>query len=233
MVRPELGCAGRLPAPLQRFPAERWLHPVGFGTLGFALPAGIGAHKQKTVTACVEKAARYYSVLGHSSFAPGNAEGGLTTMESGGAPQSIYDAAMAYQERGTPLVIIAGKEYGSGSSRDWAAKGTMLLGVRAVIAESFERIHRSNLVGIGLLPLQFKPGENAENLGLTGHEVYDVRGIATDLALRQEATIVARKDAGKEIEFQVVVRLDTPVEVEYYKNGGIMQTVLRKLVRPS
>jgi aconitate hydratase len=163
----------------------------------------------------------------------GGEEGGFTLHLPDGEKMTIFDAAMRYQTDGIPLVVIAGKEYGTGSSRDWAAKAPALLGVKAILAQSFERIHRSNLVGIGLLPLQFKPGENAENLGLTGHEVYDVRGIATDLAPRQEATVVARNDAGKEIEFQVVVRLDTPVEVEYYRNGGIMQTVLRKLVRPT
>ena len=146
---------------------------------------------------------------------------------------SMYDAAMKYQAAGVPLIVLAGKEYGTGSSRDWAAKGPALLGLQAVIAVSFERIHRSNLVGMGVLPLQFKPGENAESLGLTGHEEFDVLGIADDIKPRQELTVRATNDEGplRAKEFQVVARLDTPIEVDYYKNGGILQTVLRGLVK--
>jgi len=131
---------------------------------------------------------------------------------------------MKYQAEGTPLIILAGKEYGTGSSRDWAAKGTMLLGCRAVIAESFERIHRSNLVGMGVLPLTFKNGETAESLGLTGKEVYDIEGL-TDGA--KEVTVVAKGD--KETRFQATVCVDTPKEWEYYNNGGILHYVLRQL----
>lgn len=142
---------------------------------------------------------------------------------------TIYDAAMKYKQDNVPLIVIAGKEYGMGSSRDWAAKAPALLGVRAIIAQSFERIHRSNLVGMGVLPLQFKPGENAETLGLTGREVYDILGITNDLKPHQELHVVAMNDERRKIKFSVIARLDTPVEVEYYRNGGIMQTLLRKL----
>ncbi len=141
----------------------------------------------------------------------------------------IYDAAVKYREEGVPLLVIAGKEYGSGSSRDWAAKGTRLLGVRAVIAESFERIHRSNLVGMGVLPLEFKAQETRESLGLTGHEVYDVEGVAT-LSPRKEATVHAKSPDGKVKTFKALVRVDTPEEVSYYRHGGILQYVLRQML---
>jgi len=143
---------------------------------------------------------------------------------------SIYEAALHYKENNTSLVILAGKEYGTGSSRDWAAKGTYLLGVRAVIAESFERIHRSNLVGMGILPLQFRDGESRESLGLTGEEEYSIVGLDDNLLPLQELTVEAKSDEGQ-VSFQAVVRIDTPVEIEYYKNGGILQTVLRKLLK--
>jgi aconitate hydratase len=138
---------------------------------------------------------------------------------------------MQYKEEGVPLIIIAGKEYGTGSSRDWAAKGTMLLGVKAVIAESFERIHRSNLVGMGVLPLVFKSGENAESLGLTGHERYFIMGINDDIKPGQELTVLAASDEGEVKTFHVIARLDTPIDVDYYKQGGILQTVLRNLAK--
>ena len=157
-------------------------------------------------------------------------EGGYTLHLPSGEKQTIFDAAIKYQVEGVPLVVIAGKEYGMGSSRDWAAKAPALLGVKAILAQSFERIHRTNLVGVGLLPLQFKPGENAGALRLTGHETYDILGISGDLQPRQEVTVVARNGAGSETAFQVIVRLDTSVEVEYYKNGGILQAVLRNLL---
>jgi len=146
---------------------------------------------------------------------------------------TIFEAAERYQAEGVPLVVIAGKEYGSGSSRDWAAKGPRLLGVRAVLAESFERIHRSNLVGMGVLPLQFRPGESAEALGLTGREVYDIEGVAEALAAEGEARSVrvrATKEDGSRIEFRATVRVDTPQEAEYYRHGGILQYVLRQLL---
>jgi len=164
-----------------------------------------------------------------NQLAPGT-EGGWTVHLPGGEQQFIYDAAMEYQREGVPLLILAGKEYGSGSSRDWAAKGVMLLGVRAVIAESFERIHRTNLVGMGLLPLQYSEGENAASLGLTGKEVFHIEGIPAALnGGGRKATIRAVGADGGEKKFTVTVRVDTPQEVEYYRNGGILPYVLRQL----
>jgi aconitate hydratase len=158
-------------------------------------------------------------------LAPGT-EGGVTLHQPSGDELSIYDAAMRYQGEGVPLVILAGKEYGTGSSRDWAAKGTRLLGCRAVIAESFERIHRSNLVGMGVLPLTFKDGQSAERLGLTGQEVYDIEGLASGA---KGVTVVAKGAGGKETRFAANVRVDTPKEWEYFEHGGILQYVLRQL----
>jgi aconitate hydratase len=158
-------------------------------------------------------------------------EGGVTVHQPGGERMSIFDAAMKYKSAGVPSIVLAGKEYGTGSSRDWAAKGPYLQGVRAVIAESFERIHRSNLVGMGILPLQFKDGQSAESLGLTGQEVIDIVGLNDDLKPRQAVTVQAKKADGSVAEFKATVRIDTPIEVEYYRNGGILQTVLRKLVK--
>jgi aconitate hydratase len=163
-----------------------------------------------------------------NQLAPGT-EGSWTLHLPDGEKQFIYDASVKYREEGVPLLVIAGKEYGSGSSRDWAAKGTRLLGIRAVIAESYERIHRSNLVGMGVLPLEFMPGENRESLGLTGHEVFDVEGVST-LAPRKEATIHAKSGDGKVKTFQARIRVDTPEEVSYYRHGGILQYVLRQML---
>jgi len=143
---------------------------------------------------------------------------------------SIYHAAMQYQKDGVQLIVLAGKEYGTGSSRDWAAKGTRLLGVEAAIAESFERIHRSNLIGMGLLPLQFKPGANRESLGLTGFETYDITGIAENLKPGKELKVTAKADDGSVKTFSVITRVDTPEELNYYKHGGILQYVLRQLL---
>src|SRR3954453_6583271 len=159
-----------------------------------------------------------------NQLAPGT-EGGVTRKD--GQEMSIYDAAMAYIEQGTPLVVLAGKEYGSGSSRDWAGKGTNLLGVRAVIAESFERIHRSNLIGMGVLPLQFADGDSAESLGLTGEETLDFGDLEDGEA--KEVEVKASNDGGDDVTFTAKVRLDTPNEVRYFQNGGILQTVLRQL----
>ena len=146
-----------------------------------------------------------------------------------GAVMPIYDAAMLYQKEGVPLVIIGGKEYGTGSSRDWAAKGTLLLGVRAVIAESFERIHRSNLVNMGVLPLQFEAGANAASIGLTGRESFELVGIAD--GLRPGGAITVRASAEKTIEFHALARIDTPEELVAFRHGGILPYVLRQLVR--
>ena len=163
-------------------------------------------------------------------LAPGT-EGGVTVHLPDKKPMSIYDAAMQYQKESTPLVVIAGKEYGSGSSRDWAAKGPRLLGIRAAIAESFERIHRSNLIGMGIVPLVFKPGENLSTHNLTGFEKFDIPGIGPDLKLRQELTVKATADNGKVTEFKVICRIDTPAELDYYRNGGILEYVLRQLLQ--
>ena len=156
-------------------------------------------------------------------------EGGYTVHVPSGDELSIYDAAMRYESEGTPLIVLAGREYGTGSSRDWAAKGTLLLGVKAVIAESYERIHRSNLVGMGVLPLQFEEGDTPQSLGLTGRETFDILGISEALAPHARLTVVARTDDGHETSFSTVARLDSAVDVEYYRNGGILHTVLRRI----
>ena len=159
-------------------------------------------------------------------------EGGYTVHFPSGEETSIYDAAMRYADAGTPLVVLAGAEYGTGSSRDWAAKGTILLGVRAVIARSYERIHRSNLVGMGVLPLEFPAGESARSLGLSGREVFDIEGIASGLAPGGTVTVTARgEDGGEVVRFEARVRLDSDVELDYYRNGGILHTVLRTMAR--
>jgi aconitate hydratase len=160
-----------------------------------------------------------------------DAEGNVTEHLPSGERMSIFDAAMRYAEEATPLVVLAGKEYGSGSSRDWAAKGTALLGVKAVIVESYERIHRSNLIGMGVLPLQFPAGENRESLGLTGDEEFTITGITELNEGRTPRTVkvTATSSDGSDKEFDAVVRIDTPGEANYYRNGGIMQYVLRSL----
>jgi aconitate hydratase len=167
-----------------------------------------------------------------NKLAPGT-EGGVTRLLPEGEQMPIFNASVKYAERGVPLVILAGKEYGSGSSRDWAAKGPKLLGVRAVIAESYERIHRSNLVGMGILPLQFEDGKNAESLGLTGEETYDILGFCERLNSKFEngrtVTVAATSADGKKKTFEARIRIDTPQEIEYYKHGGILQYVLRQL----
>jgi aconitate hydratase len=162
-------------------------------------------------------------------LAPGT-EGGWTIHQPSAEKMSIYDAAMKYRDENVPLIIIAGKEYGSGSSRDWAAKGTILLGVRAVLAESFERIHRSNLVGMGVLPLEFLPGETPKTLGLTGLETFEIEGLASNFEPRKKMKVRARDASGKEKHFTAIARIDTPFEVAYYKHGGILQYVLRQML---
>ena len=166
----------------------------------------------------------------HNRLIPGS-EGGMTIHHPTSEEMSIFDASMRYQEEKIPLLIIAGQEYGTGSSRDWAAKGPILLGVRVVLAQGYERIHRSNLVGMGVLPLQFLPNQSAETLGLTGLEIYDVEGIDDRLEPGQEVTVRATDAAGNEKTFAAIVRIDSPVEVDYYKNGGVLHTVLRKMAR--
>jgi len=143
---------------------------------------------------------------------------------------AIYDAAMRYRDEGVPLVVIAGKEYGTGSSRDWAAKGTLLLGVRAVIAESYERIHRSNLVGMGVMPLEFEAGQSAVSLGLTGTEIYDIEGLAENLAPQKRLMVRARDQSGREKTFTAIARVDTPDDVAYFSHGGLLPYVLRGMI---
>jgi aconitate hydratase len=165
-----------------------------------------------------------------NQLAPGT-EGGVTRHLPSGDVTSIYDASMRYQSEGTPLIVLAGTEYGTGSSRDWAAKGTMLLGVKAVIAASYERIHRSNLVGMGVLPLEFADGKSWESLGLTGEETFDIPDLSDDMEPRSTIQVTATDDAGNVTKFDCVVRIDTPVELQYYRNGGILPTVLRNLAK--
>ncbi|OYV84513.1 MAG: hypothetical protein B7Z73_15290 [Planctomycetia bacterium 21-64-5] len=164
-----------------------------------------------------------------NQLAPGT-EGGVTRHLPDGQPMTIYDASIKYKAERVPLVILAGAEYGSGSSRDWAAKGTLLLGVRAVIAVSYERIHRSNLVGMGILPLQFLPGQTWQSLGLTGEELYDILGLDDKVQPRGKLKVRAKAADGSVKEFEAVVRIDSPVERDYYRHGGILPTVLRKLL---
>jgi aconitate hydratase len=160
-------------------------------------------------------------------------EGPYTAHQPSGDEMFIYDAAMRYREEDTPLVILAGREYGSGSSRDWAAKGTLLLGIRAVIAQSFERIHRSNLVGMGVLPLEFASGDSVESLGLTGVEQFSVLGMDDGIAPHRRLVVEASADDGRTTRFDVVCRLDGPIEVDYYRQGGILPAVLRRLAAPA
>jgi aconitate hydratase len=158
-------------------------------------------------------------------------EGGITYCYVNGKKMSIYDAAMAYTASEIPLIVIAGKEYGTGSSRDWAAKGSMLLGVKSVLAESFERIHRSNLVGMGVLPLQFKEGESAQTHGISGNEKFSIEGISNGLKPLSNLVVKIELEDGSSKEIEVICRLDSIVEIDYYYNGGILQTVLRQMIK--
>ncbi|HKB82094.1 MAG TPA: aconitate hydratase, partial [Burkholderiales bacterium] len=157
-------------------------------------------------------------------------EGGITVLQPSGEQMPIYDAAMKYISQGTPTVVFGGEEYGTGSSRDWAAKGTQLLGVRAVITRSFERIHRSNLVGMGVLPLQFKGADSVESLGIKGDETFDITGLEGEIRPQQDVTLVIRRAGRSQREVKVLLRIDTPIEVDYYRHGGILPYVLRELV---
>ncbi|MET1101559.1 MAG: aconitate hydratase AcnA [Pyrodictiaceae archaeon] len=212
--------AGSIPpeSPAGRYLMEHGVEPKDFGTYG----ARRGNHEVMMRGTFANPRIRNLLV---------DREGGWTIYWPTGELMTVFDAAMRYKSEGIPVIVIAGKMYGAGSSRDWAAKGPYLLGVRAVIAESFERIHRSNLIGMGILPLQFMPGENAKSLGLRGDEVYDIIGIKEGLYPRKKLTVIARRSDGTEIKFNVIARLDNQVEVEYYRNGGILQYVLRKLIR--
>ncbi len=203
-------------------PAGKWLieqgvKPVDFNSYG----ARRGNHE-------VMMRGTFANIRLRNQLAPGT-EGGWSVHQPDGEKMSIYDAAMKYQKEGVPLIVLGGKEYGSGSSRDWAAKGTFLLGVRAVIAESFERIHRSNLVGMGVLPLQYRDGESAQSLGLTGFEEFTIEGIAK-LSPKMTVEVRARDKSGKATVFQTVARVDTPEEMNYYRHGGILPYVLRQML---
>ncbi len=202
-------------------PAGRWLQDRGVAPVDFNSYGSRRGHHE------VMMRGTFGNIRLRNRLVEGK-EGPYTVHLPDGAETFIYDAAMAYMAEGVPCLVIAGKEYGSGSSRDWAAKGTTLLGIRAVIAESYERIHRSNLVGMGVLPLQFLPGESAAALGLTGREAYSVTGIAR-LAPRQVVTVIARADDGSERSFGAIARLDGPIEVDYLRQGGILPAVLRRL----
>ena len=210
--------AGSIPvdSPAGKYLIERGVKPADFNSYG----ARRGNHE-------VMVRGTLANIRLKNMLAPGT-EGGWTTHVPTGEKMFIYDAAMRYEKEGTPLIIIAGKEYGSGSSRDWAAKGTLLLGVRAVVAESFERIHRSNLVGMGVLPMQFLPGQNWETLGLTGSEIYSIEGIPQAISSGAKARVRAKGDGGEKT-FEAIVRIDTPHEAEYYRSGGILPYVVRHL----
>ncbi|HET9480294.1 MAG TPA: aconitate hydratase, partial [Candidatus Polarisedimenticolia bacterium] len=215
--------AGSIPkdGPAGRYLISLGVEPAEFNSYG----ARRGNHE-------VMMRGTFANIRLRNGLAPGT-EGGFTVHLPEATPMTIYDAAMKYRDEGVPLIVLAGKEYGTGSSRDWAAKGTLLLGVRAVIAESFERIHRSNLAGMGVLPLQFEEGAGAASLGLTGRESFEIRGIAGGLRPMARVTVRALdtgKAGGRDVSFTAVARLDTPQEVDYYRHGGILRYVLRNLV---
>ncbi len=212
--------AGSIPAesPAGKYLISLGVQPKDFNSYG----ARRGNHE-------VMMRGTFANIRLRNQLAPGT-EGGWTIHQPSGEKMTIYDAAMKYRAEGVPLIVIAGKEYGSGSSRDWAAKGTILLGVRAVLAESFERIHRSNLAGMGVLPLEFLPGENAESLGLTGLEEFDLEGLARDFEPRKKIRVRARGADGKEKSFTAIARVDTPFEAAYYRHGGILPYVLRQML---
>jgi aconitate hydratase len=210
--------AGSIPkdSPAGRYLIEQGVQPRDFNSYG----SRRGNHE-------VMMRGTFANIRLRNQLAPGT-EGGVTVYLPTGEQMSIYDAAMRYQAEGIPLIVMAGKEYGTGSSRDWAAKGTFLLGARAVIAESFERIHRSNLVGMGVLPLEFAAGDGWEELGLTGQETYAIEGIE-ELKPLQMLTVRAKREDGTETTFQVRARIDSAGELAYYRHGGILHYVLRML----
>jgi aconitate hydratase len=206
-------------------PAGRYLISKGVGRVDFnSYGARRGNHE-------VMMRGTFANIRIKNLLVPGT-EGGITRYFPTDEVMPIYDAAMKYIEDKTPLVMLGGKDYGMGSSRDWAAKGTILLGIKATIVESYERIHRSNLIGMGVLPLQFKAGENAERLGLDGSETFDIP-VSEDVKPRQEITVTATKPDGRRIEFNTLVRVDTPIEVDYYRHGGILHYVLRDFLSKS
>jgi aconitate hydratase len=215
--------AGSIPptSPAGQWLIERGVEPVDFNSYG----ARRGNHQ-------VMMRGTFGNVRLRNELTPAR-EGDWTVHLPDGQEMRIYDASQRYNADGTPLVVIAGKEYGSGSSRDWAAKGTLLLGIKATLAESYERIHRSNLVGMGVLPLQFKPGEDRRSLGLTGREQFDVEGISDNLRPQQELAVRVRREDGTEFSFGAIARVDSPIEVDYLRHGGILTMVLRNMMSTS
>ena len=205
-------------------PAGKWLGARGVEKRDFNSYGSRRGHDQVMVRGT-------FANIRLKNLLVAGSEGNVTMHFPSSAQMPIHDASEKYRAAGTPLVVLAGKEYGTGSSRDWAAKGTLMLGVRAVISESFERIQRSNLVGMGVLPLVYEPGQTAESLGLSGRETFDINGLTGELKPRQKVKVRATREDGSVIEFSAIARLDTPVDVDYYKNGGILQTVLRHLVK--
>jgi aconitate hydratase len=212
--------AGAIPAdgPAGRYLIERGVQPRDFNSFG-----------SRRGNDQVLTRGTFGNIRLKNLLVPG-VEGGVTVHFPDGARLPIYEAALRYQDEGVPTIVLAGREYGSGSSRDWAAKGPRLLGVRAVLAESLERIHRSNLVGMGLLPLEFLPGQSAASLGLTGSERFSLHGLE-DLEPRSTRTVEVEADDGRSLSFEVRVRIDTPVELDYFRSGGILQMVLRQMMR--
>jgi aconitate hydratase len=208
-------------SPAGKYLIEKGVKPADFNSYG----ARRGNHE-------VMVRGTFANIRLRNQMAPGT-EGGWTLYQPGGEQMSIYDASVKYREAGVPLLVIAGKEYGSGSSRDWAAKGTYLLGVKAVIAESFERIHRSNLVNMGVLPLQFKSGESAASLKLTGTEEFSLAGVAGDLKPGGDIQVTAKSADGTSKAFAVSARIDTPEELVAFRHGGILPYVVRQLVNRS
>jgi aconitate hydratase len=203
-------------------PAGRYLQSLGIE------PRDFNSYGSRRGNDRVMTRGTFANIRIRNLLAPGT-EGGVTRHLPDGEQMSVYDAAMKYKEEGVPLIVLAGTEYGTGSSRDWAAKGTYLLGVRAVIAASFERIHRSNLVGMGVLPLQLADGQTWQSLGLTGEETFDIVGLDESMKPGAALTVVATAADGATKEFAVTARIDTVVELDYYRNGGILQAVLRML----
>jgi aconitate hydratase len=206
-------------SPAGRYLIERGVKPIDFNSYG-----------SRRGNDRVMTRGTFANVRIRNLMAPGT-EGGVTVHQPSGEQLSIYDAAVRYRTENVPLIVLAGQEYGTGSSRDWAAKGTRLLGVRAVVAASFERIHRSNLVGMGVLPLQFKEDINAQSLRLDGTETYTIEGLAGDLAPGQEILLHIKRKDGAEEQVPLTLRIDTPIEVEYYRHGGILPYVLRQLLK--
>ncbi|MGD8555592.1 MAG: aconitate hydratase, partial [Anaerolineales bacterium] len=212
--------AGAIPAnsPAGSYLIERGVQPRDFNSFG----SRRGNHHVMT-------RGTFGNIRLKNLLVPG-IEGGVTIHLPSLEQMSIYQAATRYREEGVPLIVVAGKEYGSGSSRDWAAKGTSLLGVRAVLAESYERIHRSNLIGMGVLPLEFVPGQNFETLGLSGHEAFDIKGIGEAMQTGAMLTVLGTQQDGTTVEFEVRSRIDTSIEKDYYRNGGILHTVLQSML---